>query len=298
LAKPLKSAPEAEVPSLSVVIACRNSASTLAETLESLTRQSYGAWWEVLVVDNGSTDATSPVAREFATRLPNLRVLSVPVPGYQARALNYGIEQSTGEVFAFLDSDDLVADGYLEALGRALATAAFVGGRMDIARLNPAGVRNRRRQLQEDGIDVFCGYRPAVIGASMGAQRQQMEKVGGFDESLPTQHDLDISWRLAEAGCEATFVPGAVLHYRYRTGAREFFRQERGYGVGEVVLFRKFRDAGMPSRSALRVLLGYARLMLALLRTPLPGGLARSATALGISVGRLEGSIRHRTLYL
>lgn len=286
------------LPSLTVLVTCRNSAATLAETLESVAKQSYGGWWEVVVVDNGSTDATSAIARRFAGRMPNFRVLSVPDPGHQARGLNYGIEQSTGDALAFLDSDDLIADGYLERMGRALATAPFVGGEMDITRLNPANVLERRDQLQKDGIDVFCGFRPAVIGASMGAQRQPVEKVGGFDESLPTQHDLDISWRLAELGYPATFVPGAVLHYRYRTGAREFFRQERGYGVGEVVLYRKFRAAGMPSRSAPRVAAGYARLLLALLKLRRPGGSARFATMLGITLGRLEGSIRYRTPYL
>jgi glycosyltransferase involved in cell wall biosynthesis len=287
-----------ELPSLTVLVTCRNSAGTLAGTLESVAEQRYGAWWEVVVVDNGSTDATSEIARGFAGRLPNLRVLSVPDPGHQARGLNYGIEQSTGEVLIFLDSDDIVADRYLEQMGRALAKAPFTGGRMDVARLNSASVRDRRTQLQETRIDVFCGFRPAVIGASMGAQRQPIEKVGGFDESLPTQHDLDISWRLAEAGYPATFVPGAVLHYRYRTGAREIFRQERGYGVGEVVLYRKFRGAGMPRRSGLHVAASFARLLIALLRLPRPGGAARFATVLGLILGRIEGSLRYRTLYL
>jgi glycosyltransferase involved in cell wall biosynthesis len=285
------------LPSLSVLVTCKNSAATLADTLESIAAQSYPGWWEVLVVDNASTDATTDIARSFAGRLPHLRVLSVPNPGYQAAGLNHGIAESTGEAVVFLDSDDLVAEGYLDRMGEALATEQFVGGRMDIERLNPPETRRRRVPLQQHGIDVI-GWLPAVIGASMAARREVLDKVGGFDESLPTQHDLDISWRLAALGVRATFVPGAVLHYRYRTGADELFRQERGYGEGEVVLYRKFRGQGMPRRSLLRFAAGLVRLALALPQGVTAAGRARIATLAGMIVGRVDGSLRYRTLYL
>ncbi len=288
-----------KLPTLSVVVTCRNSATTIRATLESIVDQQYDGWWEVVVVDNGSTDATVAISRQFADRLPNFRVLNVPKPGHQATGLNYGIAQTTGDALVLLDSDDLVAAGYLEQMGRALATAPFVGGKMDIERLNPPAVRKRRTPLQTHRIDMFGGgFRPAVIGASMGAQREPLEKVGGFDESLPTQHDLDISWRLVQAGFDATFVPGAVLHYRYRVGPREIFLQERGYGIGEVVLYRKFRSAGMSPRTAPRVVISVVRLLLALIRLPTPSGPARFATVLGMMVGRIEGSLKYRTLYL
>lgn len=73
-----------EWPSLSVVVTCRNSATTIRATLESIVEQRYDGWWEVVVVDNGSTDATVAIAQQFAGRLPNFRVLNVPKPGHQA----------------------------------------------------------------------------------------------------------------------------------------------------------------------------------------------------------------------
>jgi glycosyltransferase involved in cell wall biosynthesis len=291
--------PSAGLPTLSVLVTCRNSATTLRETLESIVGQRYDGWHEVVVVDNGSTDATVAIAKQFEGRLPNLRVLNVPKPGHQATGLNHGIAQTTGEAIVFLDSDDLIAEGYLEHMGRALATAPFVGGKMDIERLNPPDVRERRTPLQTHRIDMFGGgFRPAVIGASMGARREPLEKVGGFDETLPTQHDLDISWRLVAAGFDATFVPGAVLHYRYRIGPKEIFRQERGYGLGEVVLYRKFRAAGMLPRTTPRVIMSVLQLLISLIRLPSPAGPARFATALGMMVGRIEGSFQYRTPYL
>ena len=76
-----------ELPTLTVVVVCRNSAMTLAETLESVAAQEYPGWWEVLVVDNGSTDGTAVVAGRFAARLPGFRVLRPEDPGHQARGL-------------------------------------------------------------------------------------------------------------------------------------------------------------------------------------------------------------------
>jgi GT2 family glycosyltransferase len=86
----------------------------------------------------------------------------------------------------------------------------------------------------------------------MAARRQPLIEVGGFDEELPTQHDLDISWRLAAAGYPATFVPEAVLHYRYRGGVRAVFDQEYGYGEGEVALYRKHRRVGCAAAACRR----------------------------------------------
>jgi len=285
-------------PRLSVIISCRNSASTLKDTLEAVVTQEYHGWWELVVVDNGSKDGTSQVARQFAGRVPHFQLLQPPDPGYQARGLNYGIQHSTGEYLIFLDSDDLAAPGYLEQMAKALDDAPFVGGAMDVERLNPPWLLARRRILQIDRIDLFCAYLPAVIGASMSARREAVEAVGGFDEDLPTQHDLDISWRLFRAGYPATFVPGAVLHYRYRDTLRDTFEQEVGYGEGEVALYRKFRSQGLKRRGPLHVLVDYGRILRALGDIRTQDGKARLLTLVGANYGRIKGSIRFQTLYL
>jgi GT2 family glycosyltransferase len=169
---------------------------------------------------------------------------------------------------------------------------------MDVEKLNPQWLLARRRILQIDRIDLFCGYLPAVIGASMGARREAVEAVKGFDPELPTQHDLDISWRLFRAGYPASFVPGAVLHYRYRDGLKAVFDQEVGYGEGEVALYRKFRGQGLRRRGPAHVLVDYARVLHALSDIRTKEGKARFLTLLGANLGRIKGSIRFRTLYL
>lgn len=286
------------LPRLSVIISCRNSASTLAETLDSVAAQVYGGWWEVVVVDNGSTDRTADVARGFAGRLPNLQVLRPPDPGHQAHGVNYGIAHSGGEVIVFLDSDDLIGPDYLLHMATAMTRHGFVGARVDVDRLNPPEVRARRVMLQGSGIDTYCRFRPAAIGAAMGGRRDAIDEVGGMDPTLPTQHDLDVSWRMAAHGHPTVFVPDAVLHYRYRTTARAIFKQERGYGFGEVALYRKFRADGMPGRSLPQFIASLARLLLELPGIRTSEGRARVATMAGMLLGRVEGSLNYRTLYL
>ena len=286
-----------DLPTLSVIISCRNSASTLGETLESVAGQDYPGWWELIVVDNGSTDATSQVAAGYADRFEHFSLLQVPDPGYQPRGLNHGLQHAKGDSIIFLDSDDLIGPDYLLLLARALISRPFVGAALDIELLNPPELRRRRAPVQQERVDSFCGYLPAVVGAAMAAQRQPLMQVGGFDEDLPTQHDLDISWRLAAAGYPATFVPEATLHYRYRSGVRAVFDQEFGYGEGEVALFRTHRRAGMRRRSLSQTVAGYAQLAAAMACLPRRGGGVRLATLLGIHLGRLRGSIRYRTWY-
>jgi len=291
-------AAETALPKLSIIISCRNSEPTLAETLESIAAQDYPHWWELVVVDNGSTDRTAEVARTFAGRIPNLRVIRPPVPGHQGHGVNHGIEHSTGEAIVFLDSDDVIGTDYLLHMGRAMTTHGFVGARVDIDLLNPPAVRARRRMLQSTGIDTYSRFRPAAIGAAMGARRDALEAVGRMDEDLPTQLDIDVSWRMAAKGYPTVFVPAAVLHYRYRTTPKDIFKQERGYGVGSVALYRKFRPEGMPGRSILQIGADLARLLVGLRELRTEGGRARIATMAGQIVGRLEGSIKYRTRYL
>lgn len=290
--------PAEMLPRLSVVVVCRDAAAMLGDTLTAIAAQEYAGWWEVLVVDNGSTDETAAIAASFADRLPNFGLVSLPDPGCHARGLNAGFAHAHGDAYVLLDSDDLTAPGYLLHMGRALATAPFVAAAMDKDLLNPAAFRDRRRPVQAAGVEVPCGYLPGVVSAAMGVRREVVEAVGGFDENLHTQADLDFSWRANLAGYRPTFVPDAVLHYRYRGSLRATFRQEYRYGLGEVVLYRKFRDRGMRRRTMPRVAVAYVRMLAAGLTIVRRGGPARFMTRLGQLVGRARGSLRYRILYL
>jgi GT2 family glycosyltransferase len=281
---------------ISVIIPCHGEA-PLREQLRSLESQDYGGRWEVLVADNGMAPATRAVVASFADD-PRLRVVDTTARPGKSYAVNHAVSQAVGTHLVFLDADDVVDAGYVRHLAAALAEHDFVGARMDSRALNPEWIRDRRAPLQEDGLEVLLGHRPVVVGAAMAMSRAAYEAVGGFDESLRTQVDLDLSWRLQRAGHTPVFVPDAVVRYRYRQDVAGVFRQERSYGRGEVALFVKHRDDGVPPRSPRRMARSWLDVALSLAGVFTRAGRARLATTAGAAAGRLEGSVRHRVLYL
>ena len=293
-------------PLVSVIVPCHGEAAgVLREQLAALAAQDFEGPWELIVADNGATAATLAVAAEFRTAVPSLRVVDARQQPGQAYAVNEGARAARGEDLVLLDSDDVVAPDYVRLVRGALRHHAFVGARLDSDALNPRWLRRRRRPMQADGLEeLLDAGRPAVIGAAMAVRRAAFVAVGGFDETMDTQIDLDLSWRLQAAGHTPAFVRDAVVQYRYRQQLTSLWRQEHAYGVGEARLYAKHRGgagagtAHLPRRRLRRTLRGWADVALAVPAAVTRSGRARLVTAAGAASGRLVGSIRHRTLYL
>lgn len=283
---------------LSVVIPARDAAQELPVMLDSLAAQHYDGTWEVVVVDNGSRDATAAVAESYRGALPDLRVVAAPSVPRKAAALNTVLDQLRGQALVLVDADDVVEPGYLQAMGDALADHDLVGARLDVDALNPPHLRDRRRRMQQEGLGVLMRYAPVVIGAGMGVRADALRRVGGFDPELERLSDMDLSWRLHQGGARVGFAPTAVLRYRYRDGLVATFEQEVDYAVGEAALFRKHRAAGVPRRRLRTTLGAWVRLVLALPGLGSATGRYRVATMAGAAVGRVRGSVRHRVPYL
>jgi cellulose synthase/poly-beta-1,6-N-acetylglucosamine synthase-like glycosyltransferase len=280
-----------------VIIPCHGEA-PLREQLQSLAVQDYPGPWEVLIADNGMSAATRAVVDSFSAGRPDVSVVDATQRPGKSYAVNHAVSRARGTHLVLLDGDDVVDPGYLRHLAGAMEHHDFVGARMDSVTLNPAWVRARRAPLQEAGLETLLDHRPVVIGAAMAMSKAAFLEVGGFDEGLRTQVDLDLSWRLQRAGFAPRFVPDAVVRYRYRQDVAAVFRQERRYGRGEVALYLKHRTDGLPPRPLRRAVRSWLELALALPRAGTRAGRARIATTAGAAMGRLEGSIRHRVLYL
>jgi glycosyltransferase involved in cell wall biosynthesis len=240
--------------SLSVVIPCRNEERVLAGQLSALAAQEYDGPWEVIVVDNGSSDHTRSVAESFENRLPSLRVAVAERRGRQ-RACNVGASLATGDALLFVDADDEVAPGYLSAMAAALRLHQFVAARLDLDSLNAEWIRRSRPPVQVDSLPNR--HLPTAVGGSLGIRRGVFEALGGFEEDWDYAEDVEFCWRAQLAGVTLHLVHDAVLQYRYRTRARDLYRQARGYGRGRVLLDRRYSVPAVAMRTKIGGLLGH-----------------------------------------
>jgi cellulose synthase/poly-beta-1,6-N-acetylglucosamine synthase-like glycosyltransferase len=285
-------------PTASVIIACRGDVvEMLREQLEALAGQDFTEPWELLIADNGITDDVVSLLADYADRLPQARMISVDQRPGRSYAINQSVLVAGSDLLITLDSDDVVTPGYLREMVAALGRHDFVGARLDSVTLNPRWLRDRRRALQASQLEYLLEGRKAVIGAGMALTRRAFDRVSGFDEEMLTLEDLDVSFRLQLAGIRPHFASAAVVRYRYRQNAWGLFRQERSYGRGAALLYRKHRGV-LPRRRLRQSVRGWLDVLVAVPQLGTRTGRARLATTLGAAVGRLEGSLRHHVFHL
>ena len=229
---------------VSVIIACRNGAATLPEALDSLVIQRWSRPWEIVLVDNGSTDASVRIFEDYARRHPDVRMRMVDAGQRRGKAyaLNVGIPATQGRSLLFCDADDTMAPGWLAAMGAALDRHAFVAARMDIRALNPDWTLAQRQQAQEHGLGRLphapdC---PQAAGATQGFRREVFDTLGGFDTSFVCLDDIDFCVRAHLAGFTIQFVPEAVVNYRFRDDLAGIYRQGYAYAYDRALLRRRY----------------------------------------------------------
>jgi glycosyltransferase involved in cell wall biosynthesis len=282
---------------LSVVVPCRNDAPLLGRQLAALADQVVDEPFEVVVVDNGSTDDSAQVARRFADRLA-VRVVSLDGPPGVARARNAGVAAAAGDRLVFVDADDVVGPGYLAALDAALDRDEFVAARLELDRLNPSWLVRSRNLPQSGGLNDQFDFLPYAFGGSLGITRDRFDAVGGFPEGRQYGDDVEFCWLVQLAGTPLRYVPDAVVHYRLRADAGPLFAQARRYGRSNAYYYRRYRHHGMPRTSTWRRLVAWvtfgARLALIARREER----LRLLYEVGIGLGRIRGSVEQRVLYL
>ncbi|MCE9530023.1 MAG: glycosyltransferase [Planctomycetes bacterium] len=228
---------EEQSPRVSVVVCSYNGAHTLRECLQSLEKLNYPNY-EVILVDDGSTDETQQIAAEFPrvhTTVQENRGLSV--------ARNVGAMAATGDIVAYTDSD-CVADpdwlGYLISAMRRQNVAAIGGPNIP----PPSDSWTAQCVAASPGGPshvLFSDQRAEhVPGCNMAFRRDVLLNLGGFDPQFrQAGDDVDICWRLLEAGFEIGFAAGAVVWHHRRTSVRAYFKQQKGYGRSEAMLLYK-----------------------------------------------------------
>jgi glycosyltransferase involved in cell wall biosynthesis len=222
---------------VSVVIPARDEERTIGRTLEAVFAQEIpGVDLEVVVVDDGSTDATAAVASGSGARVVRLRRGEGGSPG---AARNRGATAATGDPVVFLDADCAPAPGWLEALLAAHEGGeVVVGGALDAPPGLPATAR----------CDHYCGsyhvhperpagYVPNHPPANLSVRRDAFAEGGGFAESLPLadgHEELPWQARLGRRGVRIRFEPRAVVFHHNRVGLGNLFRRHYRWGYSAL----------------------------------------------------------------
>lgn len=248
---------------LSIIIPCYNAATTLGEQLTALVNQRWDRPWEVIVADNGSRDESRRVAADFLVRMPNLRIIDAGARRGGAFARNEGARHARGTALAFVDADDVVAPGWVAAIGQALDTFPFVASRFDIEHLNHHSWLSRtRRNPQADGLQrvSYPPYLPHAGGSGLAIERALHDQISGFDETLSRLMDTDYCFRV-QLQCQVplTFVPDALVYVRYRDTLVGMLRQTRERAIANVALARRYSHLADTPRRSLSPWFSYAR---------------------------------------
>jgi hypothetical protein len=183
-------------------------------------------------------------------------------------------------------------------MGDALRDHPIVASHMEYQSLSDPGALEGRAGFQTTSIEHLFGY-PIVNGAS-GWQRSLWLELGGNDEGLRTTgEDFDMALRAhIRHGIEPYFAEGAVYHCRRRAGFRATFRQARRYGWSHVELYRRYGQGRVDrSRELRRAATTWYWLVKTLPTLRDPSRRTLWAWRAGQRVGRLEGSVRSRTLW-
>ena len=283
---------------VSVIVPAHNAARFVGDQLAALAGQEVDGTWEVVVVDDGSTDAIEAAVAAWADRLPALRLTPLGSQCGASAARNRGAEAAGGQVLLYCDADDVVAPGWLAAMAAAARRAELVGGYVDGTALNGPAPAQRRRPYPDYRLPVLLDFLPYATSANFGIRATTLAELGGWNETYWVGGDAELCWRAQLAGRSLAFVPDAVVHYRYRRSTWATMRQVFAWGEADPGLYRDFRAAGCPRRSWSRMAASVAKVVVTAPSLLAPSSRGEWLRRTALLAGRAVGSARRRTLYL
>jgi glycosyltransferase involved in cell wall biosynthesis len=209
-------------PSVSVIIPAWGVAHLVGEALASLQAQGFRDW-EAIVVDDDAPDDVAGAVAPFAANDPRIRFLPTPHGGVSA-ARNHAIAAARAPLVALLDGDDILWPHYLERMVAAISVAPDLGFVSCDALYHGQPSREGRRfsefhsQADEPTLEAVLERRFNVF-ITVIMRREAIDALGGFDETLTTNEDLDLWLRMLGAGWRAGYVAEPLATYRRRPGS-------------------------------------------------------------------------------
>ena len=269
---------------VSIVIPVYNGAATIAACLESTLNQTYPAdAYDVIVVENGSTDDTSAIVERYPVRLLH-NAERGPAP-----ARNMGLSHSEADVVAFTNADCVADPEWLTELVRPYADPQVggVGGAIQAYR-HPQRTHVEIFSEQHSPLVNFVSgedeFLPHLYTANASYRRDLLNEIGGLNPRLVTGDDVDVAWRLQlQTGTRLEYAPQAIIYHHHRSTHIGLARQYRQYGFGEILLDTMYRQYPGYPRSRRFQIRRIAGQVAALPRYALSAGLRQARRAAGRS---------------
>jgi GT2 family glycosyltransferase len=222
-----------------VVVCTYNGERTIRDCLEGILALQYDDF-EVVVVDDGSTDGTAAIVAEYPFALIRTENRGL------SNARNTAMAAANGDVVAYVDDDAWPDPHWLTYLAAAFGSSTYVavGG----PNLPPPGdgmLADCVADAPGGPVHVLLSDREAehLPGCNLAVRTSALAAIGGFDPQFRTAgDDVDVCWRLREKGGTLGFHPAAMVWHRRRSSLLAYWRQQRGYGRAEALLERKWPE--------------------------------------------------------
>ena len=233
---------------VSVIVPCYNEGPTLANCLVSMTKQTYENF-EIIIVNDGSTDNTKEIAALWAQRYPErIRLISKPNGG-KGSALNCGIENSKGEIIVSLDADSVFLKNTLENLIAPFSDKSIgaVGGNVKVS--NRQKLLNKHQAVEYiSGLNInrrvfaYLSCMQVIAGAIGAFRKAAVLKVGGYSTDTLVE-DMDLTVQLAERGYRVEYNSAAIAYTEAPDNLGSFIKQRYRWTYGSLQVLRKHRHA-------------------------------------------------------
>jgi peptidoglycan-N-acetylglucosamine deacetylase len=243
--KKLKFNPEFS-PKTSILVPCYNEEKTLGNCIESLLSQNYPDY-EIVIINDGSTDNTDKVAKGYALKNQKVRYLEKENGG-KAKALNHGIKHAKGEIIISIDADSVFLPNTVRKLTRNFIHPKIgaVGGNVKVGNRNKALCKNQSLeyisgiQLEKRAFN-YLGCNQIVPGPVGAFRKKVLEEIGGYSTDTIIE-DMDLTVAISLAGHLVHFENDAIAYTESPENLKSLFRQRYRWSFGYLQILAKYKN--------------------------------------------------------
>jgi glycosyltransferase involved in cell wall biosynthesis len=229
---------------ISVIICTYNRAQLLKRTLNSLINQTISyKKFEVIVIDDGSTDNTSDICNMMSKVLPNMRYVSVETNIGLGSARNLGIRSARGDYLLFVDDDCIANEDWAERLSSVFDREPIVAGSILSPTINYIKLCHNLAHFYLFMPGRKGDSREFIAGANMGMKRTVLEEINGFEEGRRTAEDMEFILRARQKGYRIYFASDAIVtHDPDRSSLSAIFKYSSEHASATILMRKQYRS--------------------------------------------------------